>query len=66
MGQPPLQPPSPESAITPRINTQIHRRKKAKALSPLLDEWDESASKPPTHLRLQPASVKDQSETDNG
>jgi hypothetical protein len=34
-----------------RIETQIHRRRKAAALSPLMDEWDRSVP-PPTHLRM--------------
>jgi len=36
----------------PRIETQIHRRKKAKALSPLTPEWDGPATRPPAKLRM--------------
>ncbi len=35
-----------------RIETQIHRRRKAKALSPLKTEWDEADGAPPAHLRM--------------
>ena len=35
-----------------RIETQIHRRKKAKALSALESEWDHVGQTPPSHLRL--------------
>ncbi|GJL65426.1 MAG: hypothetical protein NPIRA05_03970 [Nitrospirales bacterium] len=36
-----------------RINTQIHRRSKAKAVYPLSDEWeDSSSSTPPKQLRM--------------
>lgn len=38
-----------------RIETQIHRRRKAKAHSPLVPEWDISQSSPPTQLRLSPS-----------
>jgi hypothetical protein len=36
----------------PRIETQIHRRKKAKAFSPLEPEWDRIGQLPPSHLRM--------------
>ena len=36
----------------PRIETQIHRRKKAKAFSALEREWDEIDQVPPSHLRM--------------
>ena len=36
----------------PRIETQIHRRKKAKAFSALESEWDEDAQMQPLHLRM--------------
>ena len=36
----------------PRIETQIHRRKKAKAFSPLEPEWDHIGQRPPSHLRM--------------
>ena len=37
----------------PRIETQIHRRKKAKALSFLEPEWDHIDQGPPSHLRME-------------
>jgi len=39
-------------ARPPRIETQIHRRKKAKALSPLTAEWDASRPDSPAKLRM--------------
>ena len=42
--------------IHPRLETQIHRRKKAKALSPLLPEW-EPAKAAPSHLRMDAAMM---------
>ena len=36
----------------PRIETQIHRRKKAKAFSALEPEWDQVDEVPPSHLRM--------------
>ncbi len=36
----------------PRIETQIHRRKKAKAFSALEPEWDQIDQVPPSHLRM--------------
>lgn len=36
----------------PRIETQIHRRKKAKALSALEPEWDQIDQVSPSHLRM--------------
>ena len=36
----------------PRIETQIHRRKKAKAFSALEPEWDQVEQMPPLHLRM--------------
>ncbi len=35
-----------------RINTQIHRRSKAKAVYPLSDEWEETSPLPPKQLRM--------------
>ena len=34
-----------------RIETQIHRRKKAKAVSPLTNEWESSQTDPPKGLK---------------
>jgi hypothetical protein len=36
----------------PRIETQIHRRKKAKAFSALKSEWDQLDHVLPSHLRM--------------
>jgi hypothetical protein len=36
----------------PRIETQIHRRKKAKAFSALESEWDQINKEKPSHLRM--------------
>ncbi|MCX5723675.1 MAG: hypothetical protein NTX84_03975 [Nitrospirae bacterium] len=36
----------------PRIETQIHRRKKAKAFSSLEPEWDQQDHVLPSHLRM--------------
>lgn len=36
----------------PRLETQIHRRKKAKALSPLQSEWEGTDQGNPSHLRM--------------
>lgn len=36
----------------PRIETQIHRRKKAKAFSALELEWDQIDQFSPSHLRM--------------
>jgi hypothetical protein len=36
----------------PRIETQIHRRKKAKAFSALEPEWDQIDHMSPSHLRM--------------
>jgi hypothetical protein len=35
-----------------RIETQIHRRKKAKAFSALELEWDQIEQESPSHLRM--------------
>jgi hypothetical protein len=37
---------------SPRIETQIHRRKKAKAFSTLESEWDSIDQALPSHLRM--------------
>ncbi len=41
----------------PRIQTQIHRRKKAKAVPPLHDEWDSQSPDPP-QLKTSNAHMK--------
>lgn len=40
-----------------RIETQIHRRKKAKARSPLSAEWESKDLTPPSHLRMPPGQM---------
>lgn len=40
-----------------RIQTQIHRRKKAKAIYPLTDEWDYSQATPPQKLKRLPKDM---------
>ena len=42
----------PERTAPPRLETQIHRRKKAKAFSPLLPEWERKDGTAPKHLRM--------------
>lgn len=41
-----------------RLETQIHRRKKAKAFSPLLPEWEDSKEAAPSHLRMDAALME--------
>ena len=41
-----------------RIQTQIHRRKKAKAVSPLTNEWESSQSGPPKGLKRPPQDMR--------
>ncbi len=41
-----------------RIETQIHRRKKAKAVSPLTDEWESSQADPPKGLKRPPKDMR--------
>lgn len=41
-----------QSQDRPRIETQIHRRKKAKAFSALEAEWDQIDQVQPSHLRM--------------
>lgn len=50
----PDQPPAQDAQRQdrPRIETQIHRRKKAKAFSALEPEWDQIDQVPPSHLRM--------------
>jgi hypothetical protein len=50
----PDQPPNHDrqSQARPRIETQIHRRKKAKAFSALEAEWDQIDQVQPSHLRM--------------
>jgi len=57
MGSHPDQAPrlSPGPRKKYRIETQIHRRLKAKAVSPLQSEWDMSQPAPPGNLRMSPS-----------
>ena len=50
------------SAETPpkRIQTQIHRRKKAKAVSPLTNEWEHSQAGPPKGLKRPPQDMRNE------
>jgi hypothetical protein len=48
----PADPRPDQDARPPRIETQIHRRKKARALSPLLAEWDARRSGKSTDLKM--------------
>ncbi len=48
----------PPDARPPRIETQIHRRKKAKALSPLTAEWDVRHPDSPAQLRMPSTRMK--------
>lgn len=41
-----------------RIQTQIHRRKKANAVSPLTNEWESSQSEPPKDLKRPPQDMR--------
>jgi len=47
-----------KSGGKPRIETQIHRRSKAKALSALEAEWDSSQQSPPSQLRMTKSSTQ--------
>ena len=50
---------SPSSSGSPkRINTQIHRRSKAKAVYPLSDEWEDTAPTAPKQLRMPSTNMK--------
>jgi hypothetical protein len=40
-----------------RIETQIHRRKKAKAVYPMQAEWEEGTALPPERLRMPPEKM---------
>ena len=51
-------PRKPEQSAPPRLETQIHRRKKAKAFSPLLPEWDKQDGPAPIHLRTDSALMR--------
>ncbi|MDR4500670.1 MAG: hypothetical protein MRJ96_04340 [Nitrospirales bacterium] len=46
-----------------RINTQIHRRSKAKAVYPLSSEWEDGSPLPPKQLRMPSSKI---GKTDSG
>ncbi len=50
-------PQNPPSTAKPRIQTQIHRRQKAKAVPPMQDEWDSESPSPP-NLRTPESHMK--------
>ncbi len=49
---------SSEETPPKRIETQIHRRKKAKAVSPLTDEWESEQAGPPKGLKRPPQDMR--------
>lgn len=59
LSQKPKSDPEGESSPSPkkRIQTQIHRRQKAKAVSPLEDEWNDQSNTPP-NLRTPSSEMK--------
>lgn len=48
-----------------RIETQIHRRKKAKAVLPLESEWQSDSATPPLNLRMPSSTMAKIRECDN-
>jgi hypothetical protein len=48
----PIPPERSKGSGRPRIETQIHRRKKARAMSALQAEWDPIDQDAPGHLRM--------------
>ncbi len=51
---------SKDSPLPPpprRIQTQIHRRNKAKAVYPMTDEWENSQDSPPKGLKRPPEDM---------
>jgi len=57
----PKQSRAPAGPAKPRINTQIHRRQKAKAVPPMKDEWDDQSETPP-NLRTPSSKMKKKSQ----
>jgi hypothetical protein len=47
-----------KSGGKPRIETQISRRKKARAVPPLESEWDLTTGHPPAALRMPPEKMR--------
>ncbi len=56
--KPPPEQRTDSSAPKKRINTQIHRRSKAKAVYPLSDEWEDTSPLPPKQLRMPSTNMK--------
>ena len=48
----------PEGKPKQRIETQIHRRKKAKAVYPMTDEWEDSLPAPGDKFKMPPGNMK--------
>lgn len=61
--EPPKKSSEPARPAKPRINTQIHRRQKAKAVPPMQDEWDDQSTTPPD-LRTPSSKMKKKFEVD--
>lgn len=57
-GRPPSGQASPPGGRKRRIETQIHRRRKAKAVPPLEAEWDVESNQPSSHLRMPSDKMK--------
>jgi hypothetical protein len=55
--QPPEGGSAPPRGPKPRIETQIHRRKKAGKVPPLESEWDDEEGAPPPRLRMPPENM---------
>jgi hypothetical protein len=49
---------APPSGRKRRIETQIHRRKKVKAVPPLEAEWDLESNRPSSNLRMPSDKMK--------
>lgn len=47
-----------EGKVPHRIETQIHRRKKAKAVAPLMNEWERARTMPPKNLKRPPQDMQ--------
>ena len=50
--------PLAEGKVPHRIQTQIHRRNKAKAVAPLTNEWERSRTMPPKNLKRPPQDMQ--------
>ncbi len=60
------QPRSSGSRPRRRIETQIHRRKKAKAVFPLEAEWTADSGQPPAALRMPPENMNKSKRAEEG